>query len=332
MSVGSDQRSRASGARRDGALDGGGSDAGRQTTRAATARPPHRRRGLLLAVAAAVAFVAVLVSGLVAAGAVEAQIDARLRAAGAGANSGLVAVEAEQLALLREITFTSGVGADLAAKDSRALDRVVTPLQVNSGVPMVDLVLPGGVVVLAVRSAGAPPPVKSRRGVLAVGQAITEARGARGGRFSEVLTLQGAPVLLTIGPALDGSRPVGAIMVMTPLADVLARLSAEAGATFTTYSRRGDPTATTSRTTPAALSPEQDSVFRTGPVVMRAAAGGTREMLGRLVVDHSPAAILGVSLHDGSFQTELAVDAAGLIGLLVAAVIAALALRRRDAR
>lgn len=282
-----------------------------------------------------VAVAAVLVSGVLAAGEVTAQIDARLRAAGAGADTGLLAVESDQLSLLREIEFTSGLGAALAAKDSLALNRLVTPLQVNSGVPMVDVVRPGGVVILAVRSQGAPRPVATRKGVRAIRQAIDEAHGARGGRFTELTTLQRAPVLLTIGPVLLGDRAVGAVMVMSPLADVLGRLSAEVGTTLSAYNGRGDPVATTVRSDPTRLSPPQDSVFRGGPVQVRQTAGDTREMLGRLIVDHNSAAILGVALRDDSSATELAVDGVGLLGLLVAGAIitglyVAFGLRRRS--
>ncbi|MGH8979659.1 MAG: hypothetical protein ACRDWE_01370 [Acidimicrobiales bacterium] len=278
-----------------------------------------------------IAVAAVLVSGELAAEGVRAQLDDRIRAAGAGSNSALIEVEAEQLALLREITFTSGVGTEIQAKDSEALNRLVTPLQVNSGVPMVDVVRPGGVVVLAVRSAGAPRPVASRKGIRAIAQAIAGADGSRGGRFSVVTTLQRAPVLLTIGPVLNGSKAVGAVMVMTPLADVLARLSADVGATLTTYNLRGDATATTSRTNPAPLSRDQTAVFHRGSTTVRETSGGTREMLGRLVVDHTTGAILGVSIHDDSSETELAVDGIGLAGLLLAGIALALVLRRRAA-
>lgn len=282
----------------------------------------QRDQRWVLVAAAVLAVIAVLVAGYLAAVGVRAQIDAHLRAGGAGANSGLLEIEAEQLSLLRELTFTKGVGAALAAKNSVELNRLVTPLQANSEVPMVDVVLPGGVVILAVRSRGAPRPVAVRRHLPAIRQAISTADGIRGGRFTEIVTLQRAPTLLTIGPALVGSQPVGAVLVMTPLSDVLARLATQVGSTLTAYNASGYPVATTSASTPPALTPSQArSTLHGAPVWVRETAGSTREMIGRLVVEHQAEEALGVSVHDDSFRTEFLVDVSGLVGLLLAGLL-----------
>lgn len=276
----------------------------------------------MIIVAIILLFVAILGAGEIAAAGVRAQIDARLRAAGAGANSGLVSIEAEQLSLLREITLTADVGTAMAAHSSVELDGLVTPLQVNSGVPMVDVVLPDGQVILAVRSQGAPRPVASRKGLPAVARSLKSARGTRGGRFSEIATLQGAPTLLTIGPVFDGTHEEGVVLVMTPLADVLARLSAEVGATLTSYASDGLPIATTSSLTPPAVVPITASmIFASKSVTIRENPGSYREMLGRLIVDHRAITILGVSVHDDSFTTELLVDLCCVLGLLLAALL-----------
>lgn len=293
----------------------------------ARSRELRRRRRRQVTLAALLATIAVLLAGALAADGVRAQIDARLRAAGAGANSGLVSVESEQLSLLRAITFTTGVSAALSAHSSRQLDRLVTPLQVNSGVPMVDVVLPDGTVVLAVRSKGAPSPVATRRGLQALRRSLAGAHGNRGGRFTEVVTLQGAPTLLTIGPVVVGHKPVGAVLVMTPLADVLARLATEVGAVLTSYSPEGLPLATTARGTPPPLVPITASqLFNNGKVIIRETPGDTREAVGRLMVDHEAETLLGVAEPDDSLVTELLVDLCGLIGLVLAAALLAGAL------
>lgn len=304
----------------------------------ATGAPARQRerqpRRVVWVAAVLLAVVAVLVSGYLAAVGVRGQLDARLRAAGGGANSALVVVEAEQLSLLREITFTTGVGAALATKDSVELNRLITPLQANSDVPMVDVVLPGGVVVLAVRSQGAPRPVAMRKDLPAIAESIAEAHGVRGGRFSEVVTLQRAPILLTIGPALKGTKAVGAVLVMTPLADVLSQLATQVGATLTAYGASGKPVATTTSSTPPALTRgAATSTLEGSGVWVRETSGHTREMIGRLVVDHRAAEVLGVSVHDDSVTTELLVDLCGLAGLLLAiAFVFALGVRRRQAK
>lgn len=291
---------------------------------------PHRRTWVVWGAAVVAALLFVLFAGYIALLGVRAQVDARLRAAGAGANSALIVTEAEQLTLLRAITFTAGVGAALQAKNSVALDRLVTPLQSNSDVPMVDLVRPGGVVILAIRSRGAPRPVASRHGLPALAETLAQAHGKRGGRFSEVVTLQDAPILLTIGPLLVGSRPVGAVLTMTPLADVLARLSTQVGATLTAYNANGTPVATTSSSARPSPLPaaRARTTFAGGPVWAFELGTSTREMIGRLIVEHHTMEVLGVAVHDDALKTEFLVDLAGVVGILIASALL-VATRRR---
>ena len=282
------------------------------------------RRWLRLVLAALLGLVVVLGAGWFASSRVRQQLDARLIAAGAGANAGLIAVQSEQLALLRELTFTQGLGQALETENASQLNTLVTPLQANSGVPMVDVVLPSGKVIFAVRSTGAPRPVRSRAGLPAINTALATAHGSFGGRFSEIAVLRDGPLLLTIGPALVGSQPVGVFMVMTPLADVLARLAAQSGAVFTAYNTLGQPIATTSPGTPPLIPRDQArQLMRNVSLIdFRQTSGQTREALGRLIVLHRPEAILGASLHDNSWVTQFWVDLIGWLGL--AAVLIAM--------
>lgn len=284
-------------------------------------RPRHRRARPILA--AVLGAVAVLAAGWVAFIGVRAQVDARLIAAGAGANAGLISVESEQLTLLRALTFTAGAGAALATENAPQLNTLITPLQANSGVPMVDAVLPDGQVIFAVRSVGAPRPVSTRAGLPAIAQALRSARGAYGGRFSEIVTLREGPMLLTIGPALNGTQAVGVFMVMTPLADVLGRLSAQSGVSFTAYGTHGVPIATTEKGTPPAVALAQATQLMAEPnrVDFRASSGGSREALGRLIVLHRPESLLGAAVPDDSWETELWVDLLGAGGLAVVLVL-----------
>jgi hypothetical protein len=244
-------------------------------------------------------------------------LDARLTYAGAGTDAGLVGVESEQLAAVRAVAFTRGVGKALAARDGPELNRLVTPLQANSTVPMIDVVEPGGRVILAVRTKGAPAPVSSRHGLHALEQALRRARGARGGRLSELVTFKSGPTLLTISPVRNGSSPVGAVLAMTPLADVLGRLSQEVGADLTAYDANGKPLATTASFNPTPLQRDAArALIGGGAVVTRSAYEDHREKLGRLIVDHTPDAVLGVSLEDESGATGRAVAVYAALGLL----------------
>lgn len=285
--------------------------------------PWYRRRHVHIAVGLLVAILAALWAGQRAADGVRDALDARLRDAGAGAIAGLVVVEGEQLSALRAATFTAGVGHALATRDVAALNRLVAPIQANYDVPMLDVVLPDGRVVLAVRSKGAPPPVRSRRGMAALALSLRRAGGARGGRFSQLAILRSGPALLTIGPLEDGGRAVGAVLVMTPLADVLGRLSQQVGTTLTAYAANGAPIATTAPWRPKAVGPEAArTLIAGGPIRMRYVHGSQREALGRLIVDHQPDALLGTSLADDSWATGRAVLLYVVVGLLCTVVIA----------
>jgi hypothetical protein len=282
----------------------------------------YRRRWLHLVLGLLVAASAVTWAGQRATDGVRANLDARLRDAGAGADAALVTLESEHLSTLRAITFTDGVGTALAQDDPTTLNRLVAPLQANSNVPMVDVVLPNGKVELAVRSRGAPAPVASRAGMPAIAQALREARGPRGGRFTELLIFGSGPMIVTTGAVMHAGKPVGVVLVMTPLADALGRLSQEVGSNLTAYTSTGTPIATTAPFRPNAVDPDTARALIAGAAIdMRYVQGNEREALGRLVLDHQAAAVLGASLNDNSSATGHAVRLYAGLGLLGAVLI-----------
>jgi hypothetical protein len=282
----------------------------------------YERPWLHLAVGLLVAAAAITWAGQRATDGVRANLDARLRDAGAGADAALVTLESEHLSALRSVTFTAGVGRALAIHDPKTLNRLVAPLQANSNVPMVDVILPDGTVELAVRSKGAPAPVASRAGMPALAQSLREARGARGGRFTEVVIFRSGPTIVTVGPVLDAGRAVGVVLVMTPLADALGRLSQEVGANLTAYTTAGAPIATTAPNRPSAVNTDTARALIGGAAIsIRRGTGNEREALGRLILDHQAAAVLGASLTDNSASTGRAVRLYAALGLLGAVLI-----------
>ncbi len=286
------------------------------------AGPWYRRRELHLALGVVVAVLTVLFAGQRATAGARATLDARLVAAGAGADAALVGIESEQLDVVRAVAFTSDVGKALAAQDGPELNTLVTPLQANSNVPMVDVVLPDGRVLLAVRSKGAPAPVASRKGLRALTQALKTANGPRGGRLSEIVIYRSGPTLLTISPIVVGKKPVGAVLAMTPLADLLGRLSQEVGVELTAYDSIGDPIATTAGFTPKPVpASEAENLMGGGAIATRYVYADHREKLGRLIVDHTPDAVLGVSLEDDSNVVGRTVSIYAGIGFLACAII-----------
>jgi hypothetical protein len=125
------------------------------------------------------------------------------------------------------------------------------------------------------------------------------------------------PVLLTIGPLLYRDQPVGVALVMTPLADLLGRLSQQVGTDLSAYDTRGIPIATTAAYRPPNVIPnDARALIGGGPIVTRVVDNDDREALGRLIVDHQPVAVLGVTLEDNSPATGWAVAAYAGLGLI----------------
>jgi hypothetical protein len=289
--------------------------------------PPGRdrwymRRELHLLVGILVAIFTVYFAGQRATAGARATLDERLVQAGAGADAALIGIESEQLSAVRAVAFTQGVATALADRNGPELNKLVTPLQANSTVPMIDVVEPDGRVLLAVRSKGAPAPVASRKGLRALELSLRGIHGPRGGRFSEIVIYRSGPTLLTISPIVVGKKPVGAVLAMTPLADVLGRISQEVNVELTAYDSIGDPIATTASFDPKALDPDTAQALMGGAaIVTRYAWADHREKLGRLIVDHQPDAVLGVALEDDSNVTGRTVSIYVALGIVCTALI-----------
>lgn len=293
--------------------------------RPSRAEPPkhwYMRRELHLAVGILVAVATVWFAGDRATAGARATLDNRLVQSGAGADAALVGIESEQLAAVRAVAFTQGVSTALADRNGPELNKVVTPLQANSTVPMIDIVEPDGRVLLAVRSKGAPAPVASRKGLHALELSLKGIHGPRRGRFSEIVVYRSGPTLLTISPIVRGEKPVGAVLAMTPLADVLGRISQEVNVELTAYDSVGDPIATTASFNPKALDPDTAQALMGGAaIVTRYDWADHREKLGRLIVDHQPDAVLGVALEDDSNVTGRTVSIYVALGIICTALI-----------
>lgn len=286
--------------------------------------PIYRRKELHLLLGVIVASLTVAFAAARATDGARAVLDARLMQAGAGADAGLVDVESEQLSVARAVAFTQGVPQLLAAHDGPALNPLVAPLAANSTVPMVDVVVPDGRVLLAVHARGAPKPVASYKGLRALTWAFAHAHGARGGRLSVIAVFRSGATLVTVSPVMEGTKPVGAVLAMTPLSYVLGRLSQEVGADLTAYDGNGEPLDTTADFTPHAIDPAvARALLAGGATVTRYAYGNNREKLGRLIVDHTAEAVLGASLPDDSAAVGRTVGIYAVIGLLCTVVILA---------
>ena len=111
---------------------------------------------------------------------------------------------------------------------------------------------------------------------------------------------------------------------MTPLADVLGRISQEVNVDLTAYDAIGDPIATTASFTPKHLdTATAQTLMGGGAIVTRYVYADHREKLGRLVVDHQPDAVLGVSLEDDSNVVGRAVSIYTALGIVCTVLILA---------
>ena len=284
----------------------------------------YRQTWLHALVGLAIAILTITWAGQRATDGVRAGLDQRLVDAGAGADAALVSIESEQLSAVRAVAFTEGIGTALSELNGPRLNSLVTPLQANSTVPMVDIVEPNGRVLLAVRSKGAPEPVASRRGLRILGQAVRTANGPLGGRFTELVIFKSGPTLVTVSPIEVGNTPVGAVLAMTPLADALGRISQEERVDLTAYDPNGVAIATSASFTPKAVNHDTARALIGGAaLVTRYVYADHREKLGRLIVEHTADAVLGVSLEDDSNVTGRAVSAYVSVGLIATVVLLA---------
>ena len=259
---------------------------------------------------------ATVLSGLIAAwiayGEVSAELDARLADAGVRVEDEVLTLEREHLILLRAITYTQGLPEALATSDATALQRLVTPLQANADIPLVDVVDKDGMVVLAVRGEGAPAPTASRAEWTAVQRALAGQRDAQGERQAALVLAPEGPLLATAGAVRLHERIVGAVVAATPLTDLIDRAGGSCPPSVTIYTLDGWPVATNSDTAPPAIPPSLAAtiVSADAPSIPRSVSIGTslhRELLGRFIVRQEVAGLLGVALPDNSWAMAFAV-------------------------
>ena len=291
---------------------------------------PRSRPWARVLVAVLAAVLAVFFAGQTASKLWLEDLDSRLLDAGAGTNAGVATFEREHLEAFRSIAFTEGFAPALATNDVATLERRLTPVDANHGIPMIDVIDDRSRVVFAFRAAGTIRPVyRDRRATAIVGKVLAGEQDAYGERFTELITTDEGPLLATAGPVRDGDRIVGAVLLMTPVDEVLSVATNQHGARLTAYSLdRGDPLATTTPNRPKTLGtalrtrlgqPEQLPHGHGYEI-----AGTTnREQIGSLVVRHENVALLGAALPDRSGYVAWRVMVIVATGLALMALIVA---------
>lgn len=288
----------------------------------------RRRPWVQLAIAVLVALLAIYFAGETAARLWLEDLDKRLLDAGAGTNAQLNQLERDQLSAYRAIAYADGFGASLAGYDAKAIEERLTPTDANHGMPMIDIIDDQGRVVFAFRADGAVRPVyRQRKDIAIVQRALAGEADQYGERFADLITTQEGPLIATAGPVRYNNRIVGALLVMTPVDQLISRSTNAHGALLTVYSEdRGDPMATTTPIRPRTL----DTALRvrlaqTGqlPWPNRFKIGGktNREMMGALTVRHTTVAFLGAALPDRSRYVAWRVMVIVALGMIVLALI-----------
>lgn len=203
---------------------------------------------LLLAVllAAAVALVAARLT----AGSLQDRLSNRLAEAGQATSDGLVAVEDRQIEELRTLAFTEGVADAAAAGDAARLAALLRPIWANAGLRALVVLDAGGApLVRWARAPGAgpgePPAPLDAAGLgesWLAGQILAGQRDAFGDKFSAFRDGR----LWTAAPLRRDGELAGAVMVATPLDELLPWLQSRSQASITTfYDGRGVAVATT---------------------------------------------------------------------------------------
>lgn len=292
----------------------------------------RRRRpwGALL-VALLAALIAIYLAGQTAARMWLEDLDARLLDAGAGTNALMISLEREHLEAYRSIAFSDGFATDLEVYDVLAIEDRIQPVDANHGIPMIDIIDDQNRVVFAFRAEGAIRPIyRERRDIEIVRQALAGERDEYGERFTSLITTDEGPLLATSGPVRRGDRIVGALLLMTPMDELLSQGRNLHGAHLTAYSfDRGDPLATTTPIRPRTFDTEERTRLAQPEELPHAtrfqiAGKPQREQVGTLTVRHRPTALLGSALYDRSREVAIAVMIIVAIGMAVMSILVAI--------
>jgi hypothetical protein len=263
-------------------------------------------------------------------------LDARLADGGAGTNASVLDTERDHLAALRAFTFTTGLPEALAALDLEVLEELLGPVDANLGVPMVDVLDESGRVVFAFRGQDQVPPIYRQRADMGIVQrALRGEPDQYGERFTTLVVTDEGALIASTGPVELNGRVIGALLVMTPLADVLTASANHNGHLLTVYSGDGGlPLATTSPVKPRALPRSLNRLLPAEDLPITSSYdvpdGSTREQLGALVVRHEPVAWLGVADVDSSGRVAREVSLVAVLGMvLTGGLVALLTIRWR---
>jgi len=192
------------------------------------------------------------------AGSLEEKYREELAQAGRSAGEAMVTLEDKQLALLRQMAFTTGVAEALLQRDPASLEDLLAPIAINQRVAYVDVVAADGTQLLALRD----PDIENAaehfdpglRSWAPVARVLNGDADAVSDRFADVVSAPWGDLFTVAAPVRRGGALAGAVVVSVPLRDVSSQLSQQAGSKgITLYAPNGTVLASTIRSAPAAL-------------------------------------------------------------------------------
>lgn len=302
----------------------------------ADTRASVRRSWPVVVVLVLVAIAMVRWTGAVAGGESRDALDSRLADAGAGTNSAMLDTERDQLTALRAFTFSAGVAEALEAGDVKMIEQLLSPVDANLGIPMVDVLDTTGKVVFAFRGDGEVPPIYRERSSLGIVQRALRGEPDRyGERFTTLVVSDEGALVASVGAVKLDDAVVGAVLVMTPLGDVLGASANQHGEMLTVYSGDGGvPLATTAPVKPRTLPTKLGRLLPADRLPVTSSfdvpGGHAREQLGALIIRHEAVAWLGVADEDEAGRVGGEVSLLTAVALVCCiALTALLALRWR---
>ena len=155
--------------------------------------------------------------------------------------------ERKHLESLRTVTFTNGVARAAAEGDSLALERLLLPIAVNSGIDRVEVVDTNGRLLYGVHRTGetswAAIPLDTATSYQTWQPLQDVFSGARDGvdKSAGVVETQDGPALYNAGPLSFEGRPVGAVLIGSRLDSFLPAVKLAALGDVTLYGLDGTP-------------------------------------------------------------------------------------------
>ncbi len=158
----------------------------------------------------------------------------------------VIAVEADQLQILRTLSFTLGVSEAVAAADTGALTELIYPHVVNYQLYFVEILDAAGQPLTTWHRVGdsttyRPDEVTEYQDWTSAAQVLAGIQDDLGDKFSQIVAAPWGLTLYTAGPIQTEAGLQGVLLVGTPISTILPDLALLSLANMTLYDAHGSP-------------------------------------------------------------------------------------------